>query len=188
MREDDGRLGGVRVPGAAEGHHVLVVPVPQLENFVLERTRHYDDSFVSAEAAFVHAHITLLAPWVVAPTTTDLAAVEEIAARTSPFDVVLAELGVFPDGTIYLTPDPATPFATLTAELVSAFPQCPPYGGRFDPVPHLTVDHLAGGVTVVSTRSALGAVLPARCRAERISLQWYANHGCRTVAEWELGV
>ncbi|MCM3553872.1 hypothetical protein M3697_01925 [Janibacter melonis] len=48
-------------------------------------------------------------------------------------------------------------------------------------------DFVAGGVTVGSTRSALGPTLPARCRAERISLQRYANHGCRTVAEWELG-
>ena len=47
---------------AKDGHHVLVVPVPRLEAFVLERTRHYDDSFVSTDAAFVHAHITLLAP------------------------------------------------------------------------------------------------------------------------------
>lgn len=48
-------------------------------------------------------------------------------------------------------------------------------------------DFVAGGVTVGSTRSALGPTLPDRCRAERISLQRYANHGCRTVAEWELG-
>ncbi|QFQ30986.2 2'-5' RNA ligase family protein [Janibacter melonis] len=172
---------------STDGHLVLVVPVPQLEDFVLERTRHYDDSFVSTDAAFVHAHITLLAPWVVAPTAADLAVVAEVASRTSPVDFVLDEVGVFPDGTIYLGPDPAAPFASLTAALVAAFPQCPPYGGRFDPVPHLTVDHVAGGVTVGSTRSALGPTLPARCRAERISLQRYANHGCRTVAEWELG-
>lgn len=96
-------------------------------------------------------------------------------------------MGVFPDGTIYLGPDPATPFASLTAALVAAFPQCPPYGGRFEPVPHLTVDHVAGGATIGSTRSALGPTLPARCRAERISLQRYATHDCRALAEWELG-
>lgn len=166
---------------------MLVVPVPQLEDFVVERTRQYDDSFVSTDATFVHAHITLLAPWVVTPTRADIEAVGQIASRTSSFEFVLEELGVFPDGTVYLRPDPAAPFAALTAELVSAFPRRLPYGGRYEPVPHLTVDQLAVGVTVDSTRAALGASLPARCRAERISLQRYANHGCRTVAEWELG-
>lgn len=187
MRGDDDRGPGGGAPGAARGHHVLVVPVPQLEPFVVERTRHYDESFLSTDATFVHAHITLLAPWLVAPTTADLATVEEIAARTSPFDFVLEDLGTFPDGTLYLAPEPATPFALLTAALAAAFPQCPPYGGRFEPVPHLTVDHVAGGATIGSTRSALGPTLPARCRAERISLQRYATHDCRTFAEWELG-
>lgn len=36
---------------SSAGHSVLVVPVPQLETYVLERTRHYDDSFVSSPVA-----------------------------------------------------------------------------------------------------------------------------------------
>ena len=169
------------------GHSVLVVPVPELEPFVVERTRHYDASFLSADPSFVHAHVTLLAPWLAAPSPDDLDRVAKLAAATPAFDFVLAELKTFAGGTIYLDPAPASPFASLTAELVAAFPQCPPYGGLFAAVPHLTVDHLLGGVTVAETRSALGAHLPAVCRADRISLQWYANDDCRTLAEWELG-
>lgn len=169
------------------GHHVLVVPVPELEPFVVARTRHYDDSFLSTDPDFVHAHITLLSPWLEAPRAADLARVAAIAAAAEPFDFVLAELRAFAGGTLYLDPEPAAPFAALTQRLVGAFPQCPPYEGLFDAVPHLTVDHLLGGVTREETRAALGPLVPARCRADRISLQWYANHGCRTVAEWKLG-
>jgi hypothetical protein len=171
----------------SRGHSVLVVPVPELEPYVVERTRHYDDSFLSADPAFVHAHVTLLAPWLPEPGSDDLDRVAKLAATAEPFDFVLSELRVFAGGTIYLDPAPAEPFAALTAELVAAFPQCPPYDGLFDAVPHLTVDHRLGGATVEGTRRALGDLVPARCRADRISLQWYANHGCRTLAEWRLG-
>ncbi|MFD7074337.1 2'-5' RNA ligase family protein [Nocardioides sp. NPDC059952] len=172
---------------SSAGHSVLVVPVPELETYVLERTRHYDDSFVSADPAFVHAHITLLAPFLSSPTTDDLEHIGKIAAAAAAFDFRLDEVRVFAGGTIYLPPDPAEPFAALTAELSAAFPQCPPYAGLFEPVPHLTVDHIAGGVDLASTRSTLTPYLPAQCRADRVSLQWYANHGCRTIAEWSLG-
>jgi 2'-5' RNA ligase len=165
---------------------VLVVPVPQLEPFVVERTRHYDASFVSDDPAFVHAHVTLLSPWLDAPGPDDLERVAKLAAATRAFDFTLERVRVFPSGTIYLEPDPSAPFAALTAELVAAFGQCQPYDGLFGVVPHLTLDHLLGGVTVEHTRTALGDLLPARCRADRISLQWYDNHDCRTLAEWEL--
>ncbi|MFE6509610.1 2'-5' RNA ligase family protein [Nocardioides sp. NPDC057767] len=172
---------------ASGGHSVLVVPVPELEAYVLERTRHYDDSFVSTDSAFVHAHITLLAPFLASPTSEDLGLVEKIATAAAAFDFVLEDVRLFSGGTIYLHPEPTEPFAALTAELSAAFPQCPPYAGLFEPVPHLTVDHIAGGVSLGSTRASLASVLPARCRADRISLQRYANHDCRVIEEWPLG-
>jgi 2'-5' RNA ligase len=166
---------------------VLVVPVPALEPFVVERTRHYDASFVSDDPSFVHAHVTLLSPWLPEPSADDLERVAKLAAATPAFDITLERVRVFPSGTIYLEPEPAEPFAALTAELVAAFPQCRPYDGQFGVVPHLTLDHLLGGVTVERTRASLGDLLPAYGRADRISLQRYANHDCRTLAEWELG-
>ncbi|TQL68540.1 2'-5' RNA ligase superfamily protein [Nocardioides albertanoniae] len=169
------------------GHSVLVVPVPELEAYVLERTRHYDDSFVSTDPAFVHAHITLLAPFVPAPSDADLELVGKIASAAASWTYTLADVEMSAGGNIHLAPEAAEPFAALTAELCAAFPQCPPYEGRFAPVPHLTVDHVAGGADLDSTRTLLARVLPARCHADRISLQWYANHGCRLIAEWPLG-
>ena len=54
------------------GHTVLAVPAPALEPFVRERTARYDASFVSADPAFSHAHLTILAPWLPSPTAADL--------------------------------------------------------------------------------------------------------------------
>ena len=77
-----------RVTAAFGGHSVLQVPVPPLEAFVLARTRHYDTDYVSADPAFVHAHVTALAPFLHGDdlTTGVLDAVGEIAAATPPFD------------------------------------------------------------------------------------------------------
>jgi hypothetical protein len=96
-----------RATGSARvtlGHTVLAVPVPALEEVVRERTAFYDASFLSADPGFVHAHITLLAPWADQPTAAELAQVAHIARAAGPFDVKLAQVGEFPDGVLYLRP------------------------------------------------------------------------------------
>ncbi|WP_330472813.1 2'-5' RNA ligase family protein [Terrabacter sp. C0L_2] len=177
-------------PSSGKGHSVLQVPVPELEPFVLDRTRHYDTDYVSADPGFVHAHVTALAPFLDAPLLTSrvLARVAEIACATAPFDFTLDQVDTFPNGIVHLLPEPATPFATLTATLWDAFPQCPPYAGRFgDVVPHLTLDALCDDVTQESTRSLVAPHLPARCRAERVDLAWYEPGACRILHSWPLG-
>ena len=100
----------------------------------------------------------------------------------------MAELDTFPNGIVHLLPEPAKPFADLTARLWAAFPQCPPYAGRFgDVVPHLTLDALSEDVTEESTRDLVGAHVPAHCRAERLDLAWYEPGGCRVLHSWRLG-
>lgn len=175
--------------GHLTGHTVLAVPVPALDDVVRHRTAFYDASFVSDDADFVHAHITLLAPWLPAPTARDLETVGAIAAATSPTEVSLARVEAFADGgVIHLVPEPDEPFRKLTAALVAEFPQCPPYAGEFpDPVPHLTLDHPAGGATVADVESRLAGLLPVTFRLDRIDLQWWANHDCRRLHTWRLG-
>ena len=46
------------------GHSVLQVPVPPLEEYVRGRTAHYDPSYLGVGPAYVHAHVTALAPFV----------------------------------------------------------------------------------------------------------------------------
>ncbi|KMS92367.1 2'-5' RNA ligase family protein [Prauserella rugosa] len=170
------------------GHTVLAVGVPDLDDHVRTRTAHYDASFVSADPAFVHAHVTLLAPWMANPTTSDLDEVGRIAAATAPFDMRLARVDTFPDGLIHLRPEPEAPLRALTAALSAAFPDHPPYGGRFGDVrPHLTLDAVADGITPETVAAELRDLLPVRQRVDRIDLQWWANHDCRVLASWKLG-
>ena len=94
----------------------------------------------------VPAHVTLLFPFIpvasLAPAIRgDLAA---IAGSVTPFDVRFASVGRFP-GVVYLAPEPAEPFAALTASIVARFPDFPPYAGEHaDVVPHLTLTDSPG--------------------------------------------
>ncbi|WP_245565445.1 2'-5' RNA ligase family protein [Nocardioides insulae] len=166
---------------------MLVVPVPALEEYVAARTAHYDDSCLSADPAWVHAHITLLGPWLPDPAPADLARVGEVLSGVSPFEVKLGEVSVFPDGLIHLRPSPDEPFTALTRALAAAFPGYAPYAGRFpDPVPHLTLDQVGGAVSLSSVRADLADLLPVTLTVDRVDLQWWANHACRVLHSWVL--
>ena len=170
------------------GHTVLAVPVPALDRSVRERTAFYDPSFVADDPAFVHAHITVLAPWVEEPTTRDLDTVSTIVAAVAPCPVRLARVEAFPGGVIHLPPEPEEPFRKLTAALAAAFPECPPYAGEFpDPAPHLTLDHPAGGVTLDEVRSRVASLLPVTFTLDRVDLQWWGNGECRWLRSWPVG-
>lgn len=169
------------------GHTVLVVPVPALDDVVRERTAFYDASFVATDPEFVHAHITLLGPWAERPSAGDLACVARIAEATGPFQVRLAQLGEFPDGVIYLRPEPDDQLRGLTSRLVAAFPQFPPYGDQYgDVVPHLTLDRRSATVTPATVNASVRHLLPLTITVDRIDLQWWANHACRRLRTWPL--
>lgn len=166
---------------------MLVVPVPELEPFVRSRWEHYEPRWVSRDPAFTHAHITLLAPFLADPARSEMSRLAAIAASAAPFDFVLRDVHAFPDGCLHLPPEPAAPFAALTRAIWDAFPQCPPYAGEYDVHPHLTLDQSSDTVTMAGTRAALGATLPASCRADRIELHWYEEGSCHVRADWKLG-
>jgi 2'-5' RNA ligase len=170
------------------GHSVLAVPVPALDDVIRARTACYDGSFVSTDPNFVHAHITVLAPWANNPTAEDLARVEHIAQAVGPFTIKLSDIGEFPDGIIHLRPEPDRQLRELASRLVTAFPQFPPYSGRYDDVtPHLTLDRRSATVTPATVRASIGHLLPLTSTVDRIDLQWWANHGCRRLHAWPLG-
>ncbi len=170
------------------GHSVLAVPVPALDSVIRERTACYDASFVSADPNFVHAHITVLAPWANQPTAEDLARVERVAQAVGPFTVELSRIAEFPDGIIHLRPEPDRQLRELASRLVTAFPQFPPYSGRYDDViPHLTLDRRSASVTPAIVHASIGHLLPLTVRVDRIDLQWWANDDCRRLHTWQLG-
>ena len=174
---------------AGHGHTVLLVPVPALEPFVRARWEHYDPAWVSDDPAFAHAHITLLSPFLAGPLPLDARrALDRLLAGHPAFDFDLRRVATFPNGIVHLLPDPDAGFRRLTADLVAAFPQCPPYAGEFPhPVPHLTLDLARGEVTEASVTRAVAGVVPAvGCRAGRVQLAWYAAGACRVLDEWPL--
>lgn len=166
------------------GHGVLQVAVPELEDWISARTRHYDPRYLSSDPRFAHAHITVLAP--LRPDEVDLAAIARIAATTRPFEFALREIHVFPNGCVYLKPDPDEPFRELTRRAWQAHPAVTPNGAP-NPQPHLTLDLLSAAVTVPSTRASLGDLMPAQGRAEALELVWYAPSECRLIDRWPMG-
>lgn len=172
------------------GQMCLTVPVPVLEEWVRARTAHYDASFVSADPSFAHAHLTLLAPWIDAPTPGDLDRVAQVLAGVPAFEVELTGVAVFPDGLVHAVPAPDTGLRALTAALAAEFPDHPPYAGRYaatgGPTPHVTLDRLGPGVTLDWVRAEVGHLLPAPLAVDRVDLQWWGNHACRRVHSWRL--
>lgn len=169
-------------------HTVLLVPVPALEGYIRGRWEHYDPAWVSRDPTFTHAHITALAPFLPSPTQADLDRVAALARATPAFDFRLDEVTAFPDGLLHAVPEPAAPFAALTARLWREFPACPPYAGEFaEVVPHLTLDRVGPGVSLASVVADLAGQLPVRARAERLELHRYAESDCRVLAGWPLG-
>lgn len=169
------------------GHSVLQVPVPPMEHWIKARTAHYDLDYLSPDPAFTHAHVTALGPFVNRLDEATSATVAAVAAQVEPFDFTLARLDTFPSGIIHLLPEPDDGFVRLTRLLMEAFPDHPPYGGEFPPVPHLTVDLCHGDVTQASTRALLGDAVPVRGRAEWLDLAWYEAGACHLVHRWPLG-
>lgn len=168
------------------GHSVLQVPVPELDPFVRERIAHYDDAFLSSDPGLVHAHVTVLGPFL--PVVDELAAADvgRVVGAVAPFPFTLQRTATFPNGIIHLLPEPDDDFRRLTDGLREAFPGCVPYGGEFEPEPHLTLDLVSASVTEASTAVSLS--LPVSCVADRVDLVWYEPHRCRRLLSWRLGV
>jgi hypothetical protein len=70
-----------------------------------------------------------------------LVCVARFACWVGGFDYRLRDMRRFPVA-LYLAPDPDGPFSALTDAVHRAFPDYPPFAGKFDVVvPHVTVAH-----------------------------------------------
>ena len=114
----------------------MLVAVPEAEPIVGEwRRRHTHDAPLG-----LAAHVTLLFPFV--PATRVPEAEERLArliVRRRCFEVSFGSTALWPE-VLYLEPEPAEPFAELTAAIAGEWPEHPPYEGAHETViPHLTV-------------------------------------------------
>ena len=143
----------------------LICRVPEAERYIA----HYRQRFDPSARRNVPAHVTILYPFM-APPLVDagvLVTLQGIADSVPCFSYRMAETRRFPVA-LYLAPDPGIPFATLTDRVHHAFPDYPPFDGKFDTVvPHVTVAHgdepLLCEIEVELRIALPGAGVAARC-------------------------
>ena len=82
----------------------------------------------------------------------------------------LTHVETFPDGVVYLAPEPADPFVAITKALAAHWPEHPPYHGAFTSViPHLSVAMITNG-SLDALEAELNGGLPVRTRADAVWL------------------
>jgi len=117
----------------------LICRVPEAERYISR----YRERFDPPARRNVPAHVTVLYPFM-PPGEIDAAVLGQLAtiARAVPcFEYRLAETRRFPVS-LYLAPQPGDSFAALTGGVHRAFPDYPPFAGKFTTVvPHVTVAH-----------------------------------------------
>ena len=116
-------------------------------------------------------HVTLIYPFVDdASLPGRVADVGAVVARFRVFDCVFARTGRF-DRVLYLSPAQDEIFRAMTAALARAFPDTPPYGGRYDDVvPHLTVAQSDDDALLAAIELDLRARLPIETRVAAATL------------------
>jgi 2'-5' RNA ligase superfamily len=173
------------MPAAPSPFSALLVPVPAADWLVAGRPM---DAGYAAGLA-VPAHVTLIAPFAPRERLTDgvLTELEGLFGDVVPFPFALSRASRFPDGPAYLAPDPAAPFRHLVSELAHAFPEHPPYEGRFDSiVPHLTVP-LRDGERLEDLQRLVDGEGPVRALAAEAELVWVDEEGLEVLARFPFG-
>ena len=128
-----------KVAGSALPETALICRVPEAERYIA----HYRERYDPPARRKVPAHVTVLYPFM-APdlvTTSGRARCARSRPRCAASTYRLAETRRFPVA-LYLAPEPDDSFAALTGGVCRAFPDYPPFEGKFDTVvPHVTVAH-----------------------------------------------
>jgi 2'-5' RNA ligase len=147
------------------------------------------DRYDRAAAQGAQPHVTVLFPFLPCPTLDDTVRerLRAIAAAVGPFEVTFRRVRRFDDGVVWIEPEPAEPFRRLTAAVVEAWPDFPPYEGRFDEViAHLTVVEAdAGDAPLEAIEAEAAAVLPFTSRADHLEL-WCQDPTGRWTPRWRL--
>jgi hypothetical protein len=117
----------------------LICRTPEAERYIAHHRQRFDPS----ARRNVPAHVTILYPFM-APQLVDagvLASLQRVADSVPRFNYRMARTERFPVA-LYLAPDPGDSFSALIDGVFRAFPDYPPFEGKFDTVvPHITVAH-----------------------------------------------
>ena len=166
----------------------IIIAVPEADRLVGRWRRQY----TADGAEGVPAHITLLYPF----TDTFLYTarcgreIERVLGDFAPIRFRLSSTAYFRarPNVLYLTPDPAAPFAAMTAALFAQFPEHPPYGGAHNEViPHLTVAEHDDLDFLVRIADDVSRHLPIQTTALEVQLMEHAPQGWRVRRRFSLG-
>ena len=158
------------IPGAGPGWETaLLLPVPAAEPAVGQHRARLDE----AARDGVPAHITVLYPFL-PPAGIDealLASLGRLFAGVAAFGFTLDRVGWFGEEVVWLGPRDPAPFTALTGLAFTAFPSCPPYGGRHpEVIPHLTVGHAGGRQALAAAAGSVRPCLPLEAAATEVIL------------------
>jgi 2'-5' RNA ligase superfamily len=183
------------IPGASpDWETALLVPVPAAEPAVGQHRTRLDE----AARDGVPAHITVLYPFM-PPAGIDetlLASLGGLFAGFAAFGLTLDKVGWFGENVVWLGSRDTAPFTALTDLVFTAFPSCPPYGGRHtEVIPHLTIGHLGGLQALRAAAESVRPCLPIETAATEVILMAGPHPGIpgtppgtwRTIATFPLG-
>jgi 2'-5' RNA ligase len=157
------------VPWDAPGSTAVVVLTPEAEPI----TGAWYRAHSKAGSEGMRPHITLLVPFV--PASELDAGVEDrlqrVLSATAPFDYALERVERWPEGIVYLAPEPARPFVDLIQALTAEFPHLLRYDGRHDSViPHATVAVSEDAELLARVTAEVHPHLPIACRTAEATI------------------
>ncbi len=117
----------------------LICSIPEIEAYIARFRERYDPS----ARRNVPAHVTVLYPFMPPAEVTGevITRLREIVRAVPSFSYRMVKTRRFPVA-LYLEPEPDAPFSALTNGIFAAYPDYPPFEGKFDTVvPHVTVAH-----------------------------------------------
>lgn len=158
---------------------IIILPTPEAELFVGELRRRYTPGGERG----MPPHVTLLGPFVDAAAFTPEIAdrLARALADFSAFDFLLARVGTFDSGVLYLSVEPIDQVRRLIRRVCDEFPDFKPYS-VYTPdtvIPHhtlVTAEGFPHGPTArdlkvfASVEAEVAAFLPIECRAKEVAV------------------
>jgi hypothetical protein len=131
------------------------------------------------------SHVTVLFPFRNPVDDSAVATIERICASTTPFTATFAEVRRFGSSVVWLQPEPTAAFLEVTANVLDAFPDCVPYGGKHrNNTPHLSVGSRLPRSVADALAAEVSPLLPLSDRIDALSLMFETGDGWRHERSW----